>query len=226
MRTLKFRIISVELIAGQKMRTCLLVLLLIALSGCSGKNISTRDIKPEALPTDTGLEDEDIFSSAGIKRFDSLVDETLTRDSFSNVVVHRIGFRLPDEKMQKIDPEDLETLRQAFDRARDKVFEGYPLSDKVDSGSLVINTYLTDQHRSYPVVNVALWIIVPSLAVGAAAIETEAVIDDKLVAAAVGARNGTIGVSGYTEWGVIEQGFEIWLAGMRQWIEELSETEE
>jgi hypothetical protein len=91
---------------------------------------------------------------------------------------------------------------------------------------LAINTYLTHENRSYPVANVALWIIVPSLAAGAAAIETEAVINDKLVAAAVGARNGTIGVSGYTERAVIEQGFEIWLTGMRQWIEELSETEE
>jgi len=71
------------------------------------------------------------------------------------------------------------------------------------------------------VVNIALWIILPSLAVGAAAIETKTVIGDQVVARAVGARNGTIGLSGYTKWGVIEQGFEIWLTGIRQWLDKI-----
>ena len=42
---------------------------------------------------------------------------------------------------------------------------------------------------------------------------------DKLMGTAVGARNGTVAVSGYTKWGVIEQGFELWLTGIRNWLE-------
>jgi hypothetical protein len=137
------------------------------------------------------------------------------------VVIKPIGFRLPDEKTKKVDAEDKENLQQAFEDAKAAVFKDYPLSDQDGPDSLVIYTYLTDEIPSYPVVNVALWIIVPSLAVGAAAIQSEAFIDDQIVAMAVGARNGTIGISGYTKWGVIEQGFEIWLTGIRQWLDQI-----
>jgi hypothetical protein len=194
---------------------------MVLVVGCSGKNISTRDIQPEVLPTHQDLVDVDIFSVEGIKHFDSRVDESLNKDSFSNVVIKPIEFRLPDEKTKKVDTEDKEALQQAFEDAKAVVFEGFPLSDQADPDSLVINTYLTDEIPSYPVVNVALWIIVPSLAVGAAAIQSEAFIGDQIVAMAVGARNGTIGVSGYTKWGVIEQGFRIWLTGIRQWLDQI-----
>lgn len=203
------------------MRKVFFTFLMILIAACSGKTISTRDIQPEPLPENTGLVEADIFSVDGIKHFASLVDESLTKDSFSSVVIKPIEFRLSEEKTKKFDAEDKAALQQAFENAKAKVFEDYPLSDKIDSDSLVINTYLTDEVPSYPVVNYALWIIVPSLAVGAAAIETEAFIGDQMVAVAVGARNGPIGLSGYTKWGVIEQGYEIWLTGIRQWLEKM-----
>ena len=203
------------------MRKIFFTFLMILIAGCSGKTVSTRDIQPEALPENTGLVEADIFSVDGIKHFASLVDESLTKDSFSSVVIKPIEFRLSEEKMKKVDAEDKAALQQAFENAKAKAFEDYPLSDKIDSDSLVINTYLTDEVPSYPVVNYALWIIVPALAVGAAAIETEAFIGDQMVAVAVGARNGPIGLSGYTKWGVIEQGYEIWLTGIRQWLDKM-----
>lgn len=203
------------------MRALIISVLMIVLTGCSGKNISTRDIQPEDLPAHSGLVNTDIFSVDGIENFDSMVDENLNKTSYSNVVIKPIEFRLPEEKINKVDAEDLETLLQAFEVAKEAVFKDFKLSDQVSQDSLVIHTYLTDEIPSYPVVNVVLFIIVPSLAVGAAAIQSEAFIGDQVVAVAVGARNGTIGVSGYTKWGVIEQGFEIWLTGIRQWLDQL-----
>ena len=206
------------------MRAFIISVLMIVLMGCSGKNISTRDIQPEDLPVYPDLVDTDIFSVDGIENFDSLVDENLNKTSYSNVVIKPIEFRLPEEKINKVDAEDIETLLQAFEAAKKVVFKDFQLSEQVNQDSLVIHTYLTDEIPSYPVVNVALFILVPSLAVGAAAIQTEALIDGHIVAVAVGARNGTIGVSGYTRWGVIEQGFEIWLTGIRQWLDQLEGT--
>jgi len=194
---------------------------MVLVASCSGKNISTRDIQPEVLPDHQDLVDADIFSVEGIKHFDSRVDESLSKDSFSSVVIKPIEFRLPDEKTKKVDAEDKEALQEAFEDAKAAVFEDFPLADQAGPDSLIIHTYLTDEIPSYPVVNVALWIIVPSLAVGAAAIHTEAFIGDQVVAMAVGARNGTIGISGYTKWGVIEQGFKIWLTGVRQWLDQI-----
>jgi len=109
-------------------------------AGCSGKNISTRDIQPEELPTQTDLVDVDIFSVEGIKHFESLVDESLSKDSFSNVVIEPIEFRLPEEKTNKVDAEDKAALRQAFEEAKANVFKEFPLSDRVDPDSLVIHT--------------------------------------------------------------------------------------
>jgi len=191
---------------------------MVLVVGCSGKTVSTRDIQPEVLPAHKDLVDVDIFSVDGIKHFDSRVHENLSKKYFSNVVIKPVEFRLPDEKMKKLDAEDKAALQQAFGNATAVVF---PLSDQANPDSLIIHTYLTDEIPSYPVVNVTLFIILPSLAVGAAAIQTEAFIGEQLVATAVGARNGPIGVSGYTKWGVIEQGFEIWLTGIRQWLDQI-----
>jgi len=88
------------------------------------------------------------------------------------------------------------------------------LADKVGPDTLAIHTWLTDEVPSNVVLNYALWIIVPAMDVGAAAIETQGFIGDRLMGTAVGARDGTIAVSGYTKWGVIEQGFELWLTGI------------
>jgi hypothetical protein len=203
----------------------LITLGLIALTaGCSGKNVSTRDIQPENLPAYPGLVDVDIFSVDGIENFESLADESLDKDSYSNVVIKPLQFRLPEKKMKKADADDKETVLQAFEDAKAKVFKDFQLADQVNPDSLVIYTYLTDEIPSNPVVNVMLFIIVPSLAVGAAAIGTEAFIGDQVVAVAGGARKGTIGGSGYTKWGVVEQGFEIWLTGIRQWLDHLEAT--
>jgi len=189
--------------------------------GCSGKTVSTRDIQPEVLPAHKDLVDVDIFSVDGIKHFDSRVHENLSKKYFSNVVIKPVEFRLPDEKTKKFDADDKAALQQAFVDAKAVAFKDFPLSDQANPDSLIIHTYLTDEIPSYPVVNVTLFIILPSLAVGAAAIQTEAFIGEQLVATAVGARNGPIGVSGYTKWGVIEQGFEIWLTGIRQWLDQI-----
>ena len=159
---------------------------------------------PGFLPAQPGLVDVDIFSVDGIENFEPMVDTSLNKNSYSNVVIKRIEFRLPEEKINKVDAEDREALLQAFEAPKNKVFKDFQLSNQINQDSLIINTYLTDEMPSYPVVNVALFIIVPSLAVGA--------------------RNGTIGVSGYTKWGVIEQGFEIWLTGIRQWLDLLEAT--
>jgi hypothetical protein len=201
------------------MNKIVLLILMMLIAGCSGKNVSTRNIQPEILPTNTELVEVDIFSVDGIKHFSSMVDANLSKDDFNSVVINPIESRLPEKKSKKISAKDKSTLLQAFEDAKSEVFEGYPLSDQVGSDTLVINTYLTDEIPSNPLVNYAFWIIVPALDVGAAAIETEVDLGDRRVAVAVGARNGTIGVSGYTKWGVIGQGFKIWLTGMRQWLD-------
>ena len=67
--------------------------LMLLIAGCSGKNISTRDIQPEALPEDTTLVEVDIFSVDGIKHFASLVDASLNKNSFSSVVIQPIPLK-------------------------------------------------------------------------------------------------------------------------------------
>lgn len=86
------------------MRKSFTFVLMLLMVGCSGKNISTRDIQPEALPENTALVEADNFSVDGVKHFASLVDASLDRNSFSNVVIRPIGFRLPDEKTEKSMP--------------------------------------------------------------------------------------------------------------------------
>ena len=67
--------------------------LMLLIAGCSGKNISTWDIQPEALPENTTLVEVDIFSVDGIKHFASLVDASLNKNSFSSVVIQPIPLK-------------------------------------------------------------------------------------------------------------------------------------
>jgi hypothetical protein len=124
------------------MRTASAFVLMLLMAGCSGKNISTRNIQSEALPENTTLVEEDIFSVDGVKHFASLVDASLDKNSFSSAVIRPIVFRLPDEKTEKVDAEDRAQLLQAFEDAKAEVFEGFPLSDQVQPDWLVISTYL------------------------------------------------------------------------------------
>ena len=198
--------------------------MLVALAGCSSMpDVALRDIQPVAITGDETLVELDHFSVKGIRHFRALIEPDFTKDSFTDVVIAPLQFNLPDEKDEKMQDDDRQKLREAYDRAKEKVFEDFALANKAGPDTLVIYTWLTDEVPSNVVMNYALWIIVPAMNVGAAAVETQVFTGDRLVATAVGARNGTIAVSGYTKWGVIEQGFEMWLTGVRRWIEKVQQ---
>lgn len=193
---------------------------LVVLSSCSSiPNVSFRDIQPVEIKDGDNLIAVDDFTVKGIKHYRALIESDFTKDSFADVLIAPLQFNLPEEKEKKISDKDRKKLQEAFDRARKKAFKGFKLADKVGPDTLAIHTWLTDEVPSNVVLNYALWIIVPAMDVGAAAIESQGFVGDRLIGTAVGARDGTIAVSGYTKWGVIEQGFELWLTGLRNWLE-------